>query len=52
MLYQVAYEGQILTEPLDFETAAHIAACENTEAIMDGAAPLAEVVLAPTEKTD
>ena len=45
--YQVAYEGQIITEPLDFETACSVAAGENADALVQGYMPLAEVVVAP-----
>ena len=44
--YQVAYQGQILTDPTDLKTASHVAACENGDALLQGHEPLAEVVLA------
>jgi len=47
--YQVAYEGQIITDPLDFETASTVAAMENEDALNAGHLPLAEVVLAPKD---
>jgi hypothetical protein len=45
--YQVAYQGQIITEPLDLQTATQIAVEENLDAVECGHEPLAEVVLAP-----
>lgn len=44
-LYRVAYEGQLITEPLDFETALAIAVEENIDAMQCGHDPLAEVVI-------
>jgi hypothetical protein len=45
--YQVAYEGQLITEPLDFQTATRIATEENIDAFNSGHIPIAEVVIAP-----
>lgn len=44
--YQVAYEGQILTNPLDFEVAHYIAAAENLDTFALGHVSVCEVVIA------
>ena len=44
--YQVAYEGQIITEPMSLEEATGIAALENYDCLKDGSVPAAEVVIA------
>lgn len=45
-LYQVAYEGQLITEPITYEEAIWIAIEENLDAVSHGHFPLAEVVIA------
>lgn len=45
--YQVAYEGQLITEPLDFQTATQKAIEENIDSFNSGHVPIAEVVIAP-----
>ncbi|MBL1176912.1 hypothetical protein [Pantanalinema sp. GBBB05] len=47
--YQVAYDGQLITEPLDFQTATRIATEENIDAFNSGHIPIAEVVIAPKQ---
>ena len=49
--YQVAYEGQIITDPLDMEEAIVIAVEENIDATEQGHLPLAEVVIALPSRT-
>jgi hypothetical protein len=44
--YQVAYEGQIITNPLDFDTAHYIAAAENLDSFALGYVSVCEVVIA------
>ena len=44
--YQVAYEGQIITEPMSLEAATWIAALENYDCLEEGSVPAAEVVIA------
>jgi hypothetical protein len=44
--YQVAYEGQIITNPLDFDTAHYIAAAENLDSFALGYVSACEVVIA------
>lgn len=44
--YCVVYERQIITAPISFEDARHIAACENADALASGDEALYEVVLA------
>lgn len=44
--YQVAYEGQLITDPLDYALALAVAVEENIDATQHGHLPLAEVVIA------
>lgn len=48
--YVVSYEGQIITDGVDFKTAHQIATEENFNAYKNGCYPLAEVTLAPDRK--
>lgn len=47
--YQVSYEGQLITDPTDYETATRVAVEENIDAYQQGHEPLAEVVIAPSD---